>query len=71
MSSGVLAYSPNDGSHLFRSYETLSDEADVKVQEKPYVYQIWEVSRATTAAPTYFPPAMINGDEFIDGVPSI
>jgi hypothetical protein len=67
MNSGVIAYSANDGLHLFRSYETLSDEADDRVQEKPYACQIWEAARATTAAPTYFPPATINGSEFMDG----
>lgn len=30
-------------------------------------YQIWQVAQATTAAPPYFPPAEIDGEEFLDG----
>ena len=30
-------------------------------------YQIWQVAQATAAAPTYFPPAKIDGEEFLDG----
>lgn len=30
-------------------------------------YQIWQVAQATVAAPTYFPPVMIDGEEFLDG----
>lgn len=30
-------------------------------------YQIWQVAAATVAAPSYFSPVRINGEEFLDG----
>ena len=30
-------------------------------------YQIWQVAQATAAAPSYFPPVKIDGEEFLDG----
>ncbi|OAP58963.1 hypothetical protein AYL99_06260 [Fonsecaea erecta] len=64
---GVFSNREKTGAHLLRSYETLSDESGAKIREPAYSYQIWEAARATTAAPTYFPPAVINGDKFLDG----
>ncbi len=55
------------------SYECLHGEPFLFTSYDPAPYLMWEVGRATTAAPSYFPPAFINSPRtgkklcFIDG----
>ena len=59
--------------YLFRSYANLhrsNDEAEKSVDRNPgraNGVPIWQVARATTAAPTFFKPMLIHGLEHFDG----
>lgn len=46
---------------LFRSYTN-----GLERPEMPGI-KIWEAARATSAAPAYFKPLILNGKEFLDG----
>ncbi|XP_017773302.1 PREDICTED: 85/88 kDa calcium-independent phospholipase A2 [Nicrophorus vespilloides] len=58
--TGVLADRKPVDLHLFRNYQSASDLLDIKVEgpyqnpAKPDEQLVWEVGRATGAAPTYF-----------------
>ena len=59
--------------YLFRTYANLKrsdDPQERKFARNPcqaHDIPIWQVARATSAAPTYFEPAVIDGLEYIDG----
>ena len=59
--------------YLFRSYKNLHRNEDPKkrkLDRNPALAHdipIWQVARATSAAPTYFKPAVIDGLEYLDG----
>ena len=62
--------------YIFRTYKNLHlDEDPERTEEKPLVRNpgeaqdipIWQVARATSAAPTYFKPMEIDGLSYIDG----
>ena len=79
----VLAYAdigPGDSPYLFRTYQTLPrplDRTRTKIRSlsqalrnhgDAHVLPIWQVARATSAAPGYFPPMKIrsgNGSEVV------
>lgn len=71
MSTKSLVVASKDGdqsTYLFRSYDHI--EGDVKEIKNPGAadeHEIWEVARATSAAPTYFDPIIIDGEEYFDG----
>lgn len=58
---------------IFRSYDLGLARKPVDLADLPRNYddsrnhEIWEVCRATTAAPFYFKPLVIEGDEYSDG----
>ncbi|KAL2046843.1 hypothetical protein N7G274_000861 [Stereocaulon virgatum] len=62
-----------DKVYLFRSYKNLRKGADKKTRlfdRNPALAHdipIWQVARATSAAPTYFRPMVIDGREYLDG----
>lgn len=59
--------------YVFRSYDNLHRNDDLSkrlLDRNPGVAdnnEIWKVARATSAAPTYFRPMMIDDDEYLDG----
>ncbi len=59
--------------YLFRSYDNLHRNADPTkrlLDRNPGLAdnnRIWQVARATSAAPTYFKPTKIDGIEYLDG----
>lgn len=59
--------------YLFRSYKnlrfgnTLQERARARNPGPAHDIPIWEVARATSAAPTYFKEALIEGCQYIDG----
>ena len=59
--------------YLFRTYANLhkSDDLDARQFDRnpgqAHDIPIWQVARATSAAPTYFKPVVIDGLEYIDG----
>ena len=60
--------------YIFRTYKNLHksppNSAQSALDRNPDLAQdipIWKVARATTAAPTYFEPAKIDGLEYVDG----
>ena len=59
--------------YLFRTYKNLyksKDAEDRKLVRNPdmaHDIPIWQVARATSAAPTYFKPPVIDGLEYLDG----
>ena len=59
--------------YLFRTYKNLrksSGEREQALERNPdlaHDIPIWQVARATTAAPTYFKPIVIDGREYLDG----
>ena len=57
------------GPHLFRTYriDVPPDTVSPRNWSVPANHEIWEVCRATTAAPTYFRPAKIEGKIYSDG----
>ena len=73
--SGVLAtsVSPNPTSYMFRTYDCRMPLAPKTPKWKPLkpgpasTHQIWEVARATSAAPTFFAPINLDGNMFVDG----
>lgn len=72
--SGVVAWSLQNQSetpYLFRGYNLPASHAYssslLRNPEATGVYQIWQVVRATSAAPNYFSPIAIDGKSFIDG----
>ena len=58
---------------MFRTYKNLHKSEDPeqrKLDRNPdmaHDIPIWQVARATSAAPTYFKPAVIDGLEYVDG----
>ncbi|CAD6444280.1 5eb779df-f889-406e-96ec-73632c2f676e [Sclerotinia trifoliorum] len=56
--------------YLFRTYEHLKSQSN-SCEElnpgRPHYIPIWQIARATTAAPTYFKPSQINKERFVDG----
>ena len=62
-----------DKPYLFRTYKNLhksKDQNDDSLDRNPNVAHdipIWQVARATSAAPTYFEPMVIDKLEYIDG----
>ncbi|KAF7865472.1 hypothetical protein EAF04_006447 [Stromatinia cepivora] len=69
----VLAVRENNHAnapYLFRTYEHLKSQSNYSEELNPgpplYI-PIWQVARATTAAPTYFKPSQINNERFVDG----
>jgi predicted acylesterase/phospholipase RssA len=56
---------------LFRSYSVFENTRDSDFNPRNWGaninQSIWAVCRATTAAPTYFEPQLIDGEVFIDG----
>lgn len=59
--------------YLFRTYKNLhksKDSEERKLDRNPdlaHDIPIWQVARATSAAPTYFKPPIIDGLEYVDG----
>ncbi|MCJ1456642.1 hypothetical protein MMC28_007004 [Mycoblastus sanguinarius] len=60
--------------YLFRTYKNLHRGGDAQVratdrnlQDAGHDIPIWEVARATSAAPTYFKPIQIQGRKYVDG----
>jgi hypothetical protein len=56
--------------HIFRSYDNTWDKNEKWVPLNPgfaNVERIWEVARATTSAPLFFPPTIIDDTEYRDG----
>ncbi|KAA8568084.1 hypothetical protein EYC84_008495 [Monilinia fructicola] len=56
--------------YLFRTYEHRESACNYVEQLNPGPAQpvkIWEVARATTAAPTYFKPFQLGNERFVDG----
>ena len=70
MHSGVIAYTKPIGEvdrgvpYIFRTYDNSSSTRNPGMANN---CQIWQVVRATTAAPPYFPPARFDGREFLGG----
>ena len=62
-----------DHPFIFRSYDHLEKLRDLGLQcfdRNPgpaHQVEIWKIARATSAAPTYFKPPVIEGLEYIDG----
>lgn len=75
--SVVIAYQQKDDGgekpYLFRTYKNLHKSKDVNgkaLDRNPdlaHDIPIWQVARATSAAPTYFKAAKIDGLEYLDG----
>jgi hypothetical protein len=56
--------------YLFRTYDHLKSANTTRLELNPgpaSSIPIWQVARATTAAPTYFEPMKIGDEKFIDG----
>ena len=59
--------------YLFRTYANLHRSDDLEARQfdrnpgQAHDIPIWQVARATSAAPTYFKPVVIDGLEYIDG----
>ena len=59
--------------YLFRTYKNLHKSMDPKERlldrnpDMAHDIPIWQVARATSAAPTYFKPPVIDGLEYVDG----
>lgn len=59
--------------YLFRTYDNLHKSEDAELQKwdrnpaQAHDIPIWQVARATAAAPTYFKPMVIDGLEYLDG----
>jgi hypothetical protein len=54
--------------HVFRSYDhEHGAQAEIKNPGPADQHAIWQVARATSAAPTYFDPIEIDGVEYFDG----
>ncbi len=56
--------------YLFRTYEHPRSEYDNPLELNPGLptpVPIWKVARATTAAPSYFKPLIIDDEKFLDG----
>ena len=59
--------------YLFRTYANLHKSDDKEARQfdrnpgQAHDIPIWQVARATSAAPTYFKPVVIDGLEYIDG----
>lgn len=59
--------------YLFRTYANLHKSDDLEARQfdrnpgQAHDIPIWQVARATSAAPTYFKPVVIDGLEYIDG----
>lgn len=73
--SGVLAtsVSPKATSYMFRTYDCRMPLGSEIPKWKPLnpgpasTYQIWEVARATSAAPIFFAPIHLNDKVFVNG----
>ena len=58
---------------MFRTYKNLHKSTDPKERlldrnpDMAHDIPIWQVARATSAAPTYFKPPVIDGLEYVDG----
>lgn len=70
----ALRLPPNGGQflHIFRTYKPsiIPEKEHTDFIHNPDAVshrQIFEVGRATSAAPTYFKPMTIDGDEYLDG----
>lgn len=50
-----------------RILRTYNNPSGAQNPGPPTDYQIWQVAQATAAAPSYFPPVKIDGEEFLDG----
>ena len=55
--------------YIFRTYKNLHQHPQILKRNPDLAHDIpiWEVARATSAAPTYFEPIKIDGLEYIDG----
>ena len=55
--------------YIFRTYENLHQHPQILERNRNLAHDIpiWEVARATSAAPTYFEPIKIDGLEYLDG----
>lgn len=59
--------------YLFRTYDNLHKSEDAELQKwdrnpaQAHDIPIWQVARATAAAPTFFKPIVIDGLEYLDG----
>ena len=59
---------------MFRTYDCFADHHDVSGPLNPGQadsHQIWQVAMAIVAAPSYFNPARIDGQDFVDGFTAI
>ena len=69
LTRGVTAYALQGNAastHIFRTYsQTLA--SDNSLPDPAIDCQIWEVARATSAVPDFFPPMTIGQTNFIDG----
>ncbi|KAF7924653.1 uncharacterized protein EAE97_010604 [Botrytis byssoidea] len=69
----VLAVRENNSAnapYLFRTYEHVKSELNYSEELNPgppLHIPIWQVARATTAAPTYFKPFQLLNERFVDG----
>jgi predicted acylesterase/phospholipase RssA len=53
--------------HIFRSYETYGDTQSSARPPAAAVVPLWQVARATSAAPMYFSPITIEDKSYVDG----
>jgi hypothetical protein len=53
--------------YLFRTYPHTGDSSKIKNPGEADRFEIWEVARATSAAPSYFQPMVIGTDSYYDG----
>ena len=53
--------------HLFRNYEPAKRSKEVLRQTGSNGGEVWEVARATSAAPMMFSPVTIEDEQFVDG----
>ena len=68
---GVIAWnSKNNCPYMFRTYDCFDNKEKTSEHLNPGPadsHQIWQIARATTAAPSYFSPMQLEDQVFLDG----